>query len=328
MIKSINTAEFRRKRRFYTYKLVLFSFCFAFFSLQAFSQDSIPIAKDSTEEKELNFQQFFFKALSEKSIGNFQKAIENLESCHQILTNNVAVFFEFSKNYLLLQKTQLAKEYIDRALLQEPANIWMLKHLVEIHIQERRFSEAISIQQKVVAFNIKERENLVNLYFQNKNYKKAISLIQVIEQHNTLSAKLKKLKAHLEKRKEAPGIEVIKKEPVSLKEQFKNEKSYAVLKQILILSESNWEVLLQYADEGIALFPAQPFIYLMKGRTLNAQKKHEKALLTLQNGVDFVIDDQMEANFYNEMATAYKGLGRLKEAKTYLEKLEKIKNKE
>jgi tetratricopeptide (TPR) repeat protein len=116
MIKSINTAEFRRKRRFYTYKLVLFSFCFAFFSLQAFSQDSIPIAKDSTEEKELNFQQFFFKALSEKSIGNFQKAIENLESCHQILTNNVAVFFEFSKNYLLLQKTQLAKEYIDRAL--------------------------------------------------------------------------------------------------------------------------------------------------------------------------------------------------------------------
>ena len=66
----------------------------------------------------------------------------------------------------------------------------------------------------------------------------------------------------------------------------------------------------------------------MKGKALNAQEKYEKALLTLQNGVDFVIDDQMEVNFYNEMATTYKGLGRLKEAKKYLEKLEKIKNKE
>lgn len=328
MTKSIKTAEYLRKRKFYTYKRVLFSFFFAFFSLQTFSQDSIPITKDSIEEKKLNFQQFFFKALSEKAIGNSQKAIENLESCHQILTDNVAVFFEFSKNYLLLQKTQLAKEYIDRALLQEPANIWMLKHLVEIYIQERRFSEAISIQQKVVAINIKERENLVNLYFQNKNYEKAISLIQDIEQNNTLSAALKKVKEHLEKRKEAPVIEVVKKESVSLKEQFKNEKSYAVLKQILTTSESNNEALLKYADEGIALFPAQPFIYLMKGKALNDQKKYKKALLTLQNGFDFVIDDKMEANFYNEMATAYKGLGRLKEAKSCLEKLEKIKSKE
>lgn len=327
MTNRFNTAGFKKKRSVYTHKLVLFSFFFALFSLQVFSQDSIPIAKDATEEKELNFQQFFFKALSEKAIGNFQKAIENLESCHQISTNNVAVFFEFSKNYLLLHKTQLAKEYIDRALLQEPANIWMLKHLVEIHVQERRFSEAISIQQKVVALNIKERGNLVNLYYQNKNYKKAVSLIQVIEQHNTLSAKLKKLKQHLQKRNEKPEIEVVKKEIVSLKEQFKNEKSYAILKQILTTSESNWETLLEYAEEGIALFPAQPFIYLMKGKALNNQKKYKKALLTLQNGVDFVIEDQMEANFYNEMATSYKGLGRLKEVEKYLEKLEKIKNK-
>ena len=35
---------------------------------KVFSQDSIPDKKDLTEEKRIKFQEFFFKALSEKSI--------------------------------------------------------------------------------------------------------------------------------------------------------------------------------------------------------------------------------------------------------------------
>ena len=61
-----------------TCKCALFSLFFFLLSLNSYTQDSIPEAKDLTEEKELKFQQFFFKALSEKSIGNYQKAIENL----------------------------------------------------------------------------------------------------------------------------------------------------------------------------------------------------------------------------------------------------------
>ncbi|MGK0421082.1 MAG: tetratricopeptide (TPR) repeat protein, partial [Polaribacter sp.] len=108
----------------------LFSLLFFLISFNSFTQDSIPEAKDFTEENELKFQKFFFEALSQKSIGNYQKAIENLESCNQIVPNDRTVFFEFSKNYLALNNTLLAKEYIQRALEKEVENIWMQKHLV------------------------------------------------------------------------------------------------------------------------------------------------------------------------------------------------------
>ena len=64
----------------------------------------------------------------------------------------------------------------------------------------------------------------------------------------------------------------------------------------------------------------------MKGKALNNQKKYKKALLSLQNGIDFVIEDTMEADFYKEMAVSYKGLGNFKEEKRFIEKSNKIKS--
>ncbi|MGJ8761492.1 MAG: tetratricopeptide repeat protein [Polaribacter sp.] len=318
--------EFREKNiiGFYTY--ALFSFFFVLFSFNSFSQDSIPIAKDLTEEKELDFQQFFFKALSEKSIGNYQKAIENLENSNQILTGNMAVYFEFSKNYLLLNKTLLAKEYIKRALNNEPNNIWMLQHLVKIHIKDKNFSDAIEVQEKLITLNLSEQELLVKLYLNNKEEDKAISLMNTMEQNNGLSTSFKRLKEGLAKRSNNSVVEKKITDGGSLEEQFKANKSYAVLYQILVAAKENPEVLLKYSDEGILLFPAQPFVYLMKGKALNYQKKFKNALISLQNGIDFVIEDTMEADFYKEMAVSYKGLGNFKEEKNFIEKSKKIKN--
>ena len=321
MLHRLKIKELREKRM--AIKLILFSFLLVLFSLKVYSQDSIPIAKDLTEEKELKFQQFFFKALSEKSIGNYQKAIENLESCNQILNDEVSVFFEFSKNYLQLNKKLLAKEYILRALNKDPNNFWMLKHLVKIHILERNYSEAIKIQQKIVVISIKEREFLLRLYLQNSNYKEAIKLMKVMESENALSTNFINLKKRLEKKTGEVITEDKTTKNTSFIAQFKTNKSFTILKKILEDKNIKTETLLKYANEGISLFPAQPYIYLVKGKALNYQKKYKKALLSLQNGIDFVIEDKMEANFYKEMAISYKGLGNFKEEKKFIEKSKK-----
>ncbi len=314
-----------KKRAIYL-KYALFCVFFFLYFLEAHAQDSILIAKDLTEEKELKFQDFFFKALSEKSIGNYQKAIQNLESCNQVLTNDVAVYFEFSKNYLLLNKTFLAKEYAKRALIKEPNNIWILKHLVKIHVKDRNLSDAISAQQKVVAINRVDRTFLLELYLDNREYKKAISLMNDLEKENALPSSFQKIKDTLVKRKGKIVAKEKTDDIVSLKAQFKANKSYTILKKILEESSNNMQLLLKYSNEGIALFPAQPFIYLVKGRALNNQKKYKKALLILQNGIDFVIEDTMEADFYLEMAASYKGLGDFLEEKKFIQKSNKIKS--
>ncbi|MDG2357820.1 MAG: hypothetical protein P8L21_06030 [Polaribacter sp.] len=320
MTKRIEQKKRIEKRSVYTCKLILFSFFFTLFSLHSFCQDSIPLAKDSLEEKDLKFQQYFFKALSEKSIGNYQKAIENLESCHQISINDATVFFEFSKNYLKLNEMLLAKEYINRGLLKEPNNIWMLKHLVQILLKDKYVSEAIIVQQKLVDIDLKERVFLLEIYLQKKDFKSAISLMNLMEQDNALSSKYKKLKKKIEKT--TTTFVVAKKDSNVdvLKDEFKTNKSYVILKQILEAYIENPEILLEYSTEGIALFPAQPFVYLMKGKALNYMKKHKKALLILRNGLDFVIEDHIESYFYKEMALSYKGLGNRKEEEKFIEK--------
>ena len=299
---------------------------FLIYSFKGFSQDGIFIAKNISEEKEILFQQLFFKALSEKAIGNYQNAIQNLESCNEILTENVAVYFEFSKNYLFLNNTMLAKEYINRALHKEPKNIWMLQHLVKTCTKEEKYSEAIETALKIVAINPKEREQLVVLYLKNNNLNKADSLLNLVDEETILSDKLKRVKSSLKAKNEATLLHKTPKSALPLKEQFINNKSYSILKELLENSKNNITELIKYAEEGIGLFPAQPYVYLMKGKGLNAQKKFKKALQILQIGIDFAIEENTEASFYEEMAIAYKGLGKLKEEKRYIEKSKKLKS--
>ena len=316
----------KREKRTGYIKAVLFSLLFILFSFKAFSQDSIPEKEDLSEEAELKFQQFFFKALSEKSIGNYQKAIENLENWNQLLTQDVAVFFEFSKNYLLLNNTLLAKEYVFRALEKETNNTWMLKHLVKIYQKERNFKDAIKIQNKIVLENPKEREFLVRLYIYNRQYYEAVTLMNVLESENALSANLKRVKKKLESSSLPKPKEEKLTDLVSLVNLFKTDKTYKVLEQILVLSKDNPSEILKFSEEGVVLFPAQPFVYLMKGKALNYQKNYKNALSTLQNGIDFVIEDKMEADFYNEIANAYKGLGNKEQENNYIKKAKKLKS--
>ena len=323
MIKKLKKNNHRENNRIYIHKSRLVTFCCIFFALQIYGQDSIPVVKDIAEENKLNFQQFFFQALSEKSIGNYQKAIQSLENCNQISPKDAAVFFEFSKNYFFLNKFFLAKEYILRALRIKPSNEWMLKHLVEIYLKENNFSEAILVQQKLVKLNSKERVFLLELYIQNKNHEKAISLINTMEQENVLSARYQRIKNNFNQKKESLVSEEKLPTENSLESQFATNKSFYILKKILEKNKANPSLLIKYSNEGILLFPAQPFVYLMRGKALNDQRKYKKALLCLQNGIDFVVAEDMEITFFKEIAISYRGLGFFKEEKKYIEKSKK-----
>lgn len=313
------------KRQFKMFKFTLFCFFCVLGSFQIDAQDSIPSNKSLTEEANLNFQDFFFKALSEKAIGNHQKAIENLATCNQILENQPAVFFEFSKNYLELNNIVLAREYIDRALEKEPTNFWMLKQLVEVHKRASNFKAAIKVQKQISQNNPAEKENLIKLYFYDRQYKKAISLVNKLEESRGVSRELKRLKGTLKNDvflKPVPSPQDL----TGLIEQFEKEKTYQILEKILNKSIENDSLLNEFSSKGLSLFPAQPFVYLMKAKVLTNQKNYLEALTTLQNGIDFVIDDQMQAKFYIQMAKIYKFLGNKKEEEKYTQKVKQLKS--
>ena len=82
----------------------------------------------------------------------------------------------------------------------------------------------------------------------------------------------------------------------------------------------------KYSQKAIDLFPAQPYAYLTKGKSLQIQKKDQDAIDILESGIDFVIDNpSLESEFYETMAKAYDGLGNAAKAQEYRTKAKKVK---
>ena len=310
----------------FSFVFLLLSFFFFLSPTTAVSQDSIPPAKDVSEEKELKFQELFFKALSEKSITNYRNAIVNLENCYAIFPGEIAVYSELSKNYYFLNKTYEAKYYIEKALEKDAENLWMLLHLIAIHKKDRNYIDAIKVQQKIIKNHPKRKEDLVYLHLQNKDYESAFSLIEILKGEDNMSGKLKRLIENLEKREQLIATKKTVSSSSNWIEVFENEKTFTALKKVLInaLKENHQENILKYSTQGIALFPAQPLVYLMNGKALNYKKQYKKALIVLKDGVDFVIEDAMEADFYKEMVISYEKTGQLKEAEQYKARAKKL----
>lgn len=292
--------------------------------LFCFGQDSTAV-QDLNEEKELKFQQYFFKALSEKSIKNYQKALENLEFCNELIPNEPGVLFEFSKNYFLLDQYQPAKQFIQKAIDIEPNNMWMLLHLIEIHKKERDYASGIELLKKVIKKDPKRKADLIRFYYLNRNHQEAIDLLNELEKEKGLSSNLKALKRSLEFRKGT----AVKKETEDLSaivSRFEENSSFDLLRKLLNKAQKeDASIFHKYAENALDLFPAQPYVYLMRGKSLHMQNKSQEALTILESGIDFVIDNpKLEASFLEEMAKVQESLGNVSKAQELRNKAKKL----
>lgn len=301
-------------------------------------QEIISGKKDlSIEDKNLEFQTFFFEALKQNAINNYSKAIENLEQCYQIESTSLAVEFEFSKNYLALKKYFEAEIFINKTLEKEPKNVYLLGHKVLIYKQQRNFSEAIKTQKQLVEINPKYAEDLVLLYLQNKEYENAEKLIVEVEKNALSSSRIIGYKNYL-KNREFPidSLNVLNQTPIEggnileLKLRYQEKKEYKILQQFLIneAAESLFELLFMDSKNGLELFPSQPFLYYMNGFALNKMTKYNEAIAVLTIGIDYVIENiTLEADFYEQLSISYEGLNNKTEALKYMQKANQLRQK-
>lgn len=291
--------------------------------------DSIAAKKNlkelQEEQKQLNFQKFFFTALQQKAIGNYDKALEALELCQNIRNDDLAVIFEFSKNYFAQEKYFEAITFAEKALEKQPNDVYLLEHLKDIHIQQKDYNKALDLQLKIVDQKPQNQADLVILYIRNNRIEDARQLLVDLEKKGLLSESLAPFKDSLfptgirtpseEKPKQLQGQSLDE-----LKAAYGTKKTFQVLKEILSheFKVNQFLDLEKDSKEGLDLFPAQPFVYLMHGKALNKLKKYNEAIPYLKNGLDYVIDDSnIEADFYEELSLSYKGLRKNTEASKY-----------
>lgn len=304
--------------------------------LMNFSQEDLTSTEEYLEEQQdINFQTFFFEALQQKAIGNFDKAIFALEACHNIDSENVAVLFEMSKNYTLLNKFTEAEYYILKGLEFSPSNIYMLRNLKEIKEKKNDYKGAINIQKKIVQIKPDEESDLVILYIKSGEIDQAISLLSRLDSINKLPPSLVTLKESLTRSESIKNENYQKTEKYTdskldkLKQNYSLKNDYNSLKLVLDseLKTKQYLDLLKDSEEAISLYPAQPYVYLMNGVALNSLRKYKNAIEKLEIGLEYVIDNNTEAQFMEQLSLSYKGLGQNKIATIYYKKALDLRKK-
>ncbi|MFT7331783.1 MAG: putative Zn-dependent protease [Roseivirga sp.] len=293
------------------------------FSISYSQDDSLTLLEDS-DDVLIKFENHYFEALKYKAIGNNSLAIIELEKCQQVFPNDKSVDFEFSKNYFDLRKYIQAELYIDKALQQNSDNYWFLELAKKIQLKQYNYSKAIELQQKIILQKPKFTEDLVLIYIQASELEKAQKLIEELEIKGFSSSRLTRFKKTVSNRNRNETkqriVETKNASLEDLKESFKSNKQFDILKKILqeefILK--NREGLYKYSSQGLELFPAQPYVYLMNGKALISQEKYKDAIDVLMNGIDFVIDDrEMMVQCYQQLAIGYEAIGKNKKAENY-----------
>jgi tetratricopeptide (TPR) repeat protein len=184
------------------------------------------------------FEDFFYEAIKQKSIENYDKAIEALEKGKAIEPENPIVYFELGKNYLAQKKYKEAYDNFEQAAKMDPKNRWAWVGMYDVCYDTRDYNQAIVIVEKLVEFKEGYKEDLTSLYMNTQQYDKALELI------NELNAKFGKSdKRELYKADILKDAKYQSAEKFNLLEQIKKfpkeESNYISL--IYMYSQSNQE---------------------------------------------------------------------------------------
>lgn len=143
--------------------------------LKDVNQDDLGVVSDE-------FQEYFFEALKQKGIENYEKAITALEKCLSLTDNKGIVYFELGKNYRELQQFDKSTEYLQKAHELSPDKESILVFLFQTYGMIENYAGAIETIKKLIPFDQSYREDLANLYLLNGDYDLALKLLDELDE--------------------------------------------------------------------------------------------------------------------------------------------------
>jgi len=123
------------------------------------------------------FQDYFYEALKQKGIENYDKAITALEQCLKIKPDDASVYSELGKNYFELKEYKKAYDSYEHATQLDPKNKWFWIGMYDVSYETNDYSQGISILNKLVVFDEQFKNDLITLYMGSKQFDKALDLI-------------------------------------------------------------------------------------------------------------------------------------------------------
>ncbi len=204
------------KKHIAFFVFLLFSFGNQLFAQQ--NPEDIALVENKTED-------YFFEALAQRGIENYDKAIVAIQKCLEKEPKNPAFLYELGKNQLDAKDYVAAEITFKSAVEIDNKQRWYWNGLYDVYYQTKNYEKAIGVVQKLIEFDPNMREDLVSLYMNTDQKEKALYLLKEMEASSHLTKTMEFYKLKLESSKEfaSPKKETLEK---SIKEHPKYEQNY------------------------------------------------------------------------------------------------------
>lgn len=143
-------------------------------AVEEISQDDLGNVTDE-------FQEYFFEALKQKGIENYEKAITALRACAKLEPGKAVVYFEMAKNYRAMEDYDNAIISLKKALDLEPQRLSILKEMYGTYRDAGDFGNAIAILKRLDQKDYEYSQELANLYMLNGQYDEALQLLDELD---------------------------------------------------------------------------------------------------------------------------------------------------
>ena len=146
------------------------TFTLVFYSVSLFSQ--------TTDSSTYYFQ----KGMEEKAVNRYQAASEYFAKAIRINSNYTAAYIENGFVSKEMRRTDASRDNFKKAYELDPANVVVIKELMELYYSYRQFQNAIEFAQKCKICEDKDRI-IAMCYYQLEDYGRAEKLLLEFTKH-------------------------------------------------------------------------------------------------------------------------------------------------
>lgn len=141
--------------------------------------------KNKTENKKTaEYKELFFKAQTEKAIGNTEKAYNAFMACLEIIPDDDVVLYELARLEMDMDNSSTAIDYMKRALDVSPDNKWYHLLLGDLYYESANLSLAEKEYRAIIEISDDQHESyfkLATVLLQQEKPQKAIDVYNQLE---------------------------------------------------------------------------------------------------------------------------------------------------
>ena len=255
-------------------------------------------------------------------------------------------------------------DFYTKRTLQYPDEEEHYLQLIFEYSNSGKEDQAFAIAQNLIKRNPNAEQvhlALYKFYLDKKEYKRSIASLKIVLSSSQIdtASKKKVLIDFLREAKKKTALSnelskvaaLIKEQPNNsqlvtlIAEYYKSTDKTALAIEYMVTSEApdvndyvsyksyllalaeakQFDVLIEKTNEALALYPAQPLLYLLKGTALNEKKEPKKAIETLLFGLEYSIENPiLESDILYQIAQSYKLLEQEPKYKHYLREAKKV----